>query len=252
MYLIHMRPEQVQDAVRRHVPVVIPAGCVEYHGPHLPIGTDFLIANGVAAAAEERVECVMAPPLCLAPTLSWAAGPEEGEVDFDPEVFFQYARETLRRIAAMGFRRIYILQHHQGPDGLEVLCLKRAAGEVLRETVQQWGTGWGRGPADELPMPNVFGWIRVAYVDTFSRYPGPYPGQIPIGHAGKGETQLIMAALPETVRMEALATLARLPQWLEDAHAADAGEGRQWLEFCVAGWVEELARGIVPRETAQG
>ena len=112
MYLVHMRPEQVQDAVRRNVAVVIPAGCVEYHGPHLPIGTDFLIANSVCVAAEKRVQCVLAPPLSFAPTMAWAAGPEEGEADFDPEALFVYAREALRRIAAMGFRRIYILQQH--------------------------------------------------------------------------------------------------------------------------------------------
>ena len=88
MYLTHMRPEQIQDAVQRNVPVLMAAGCIEYHGPHLPIGTDFLIANSVCVEAEKRVECVMAPPLSLAPTLAWAAGPEEGEIDFDPEVFF--------------------------------------------------------------------------------------------------------------------------------------------------------------------
>ena len=47
MYLIHMRPEQIQDAVRRNVPVVMPAGCIEYHGSHLPVDTDFLIASSV-------------------------------------------------------------------------------------------------------------------------------------------------------------------------------------------------------------
>ena len=32
MYLVKMRPEQIQDAVRRHVPVLMSAGSVEYHG----------------------------------------------------------------------------------------------------------------------------------------------------------------------------------------------------------------------------
>ena len=73
MHLIHMRPEQVQDAVRRNVAVVIPAGCTEYHGPHLPIGTDFLIANAVCERAEKRVECVVGPSLSMAPTMAWAA-----------------------------------------------------------------------------------------------------------------------------------------------------------------------------------
>jgi len=246
MYLIHMRPEQVQDAVQRNVAVVIPAGCTEYHGPHLPIGTDFLIANAVCERAEKRVECVVGPPLSMAPTMAWAAGPDEGEVDFEPEAFFVYVREVLRRIAAMGFRRIYVLQHHQGPDGLEVLCIKRAAGEVVRETVHKWGPRWGRRPTEDLPIPDIFGWIRVAYIDSFSEYPGPRPGRIPVGHAGRGETQLIMGALPDTVRMEALDTLDRLPRWLEDATEADADEGRAWIEFCVDGWVTELSGGVEP------
>ena len=150
-----MRPEQVQDAVARNVPVLMPAGCIEYHGPHLPIGTDFLIAESICVEVETRVACVMAPPLQFAPTLDWAAGPEEGEADFAPEPFFQYAREALRRIAALGFRRIYILQHHQGADGLEVLCLKRAAMEVVRETVHEWGAEPGHIQLDSLSLPGL-------------------------------------------------------------------------------------------------
>ena len=61
------------------------------------------------------------------------------------------------------------------------------------------------------------------------------------GHGSKGETMLIMAVLPETVRMELLGRLETLPSWLENAHEADAQVGRQWLEFCVDGWVRELA-----------
>ena len=56
MYLIHMRPEQIQDAVRRNVPVVMPAGCIEHHGSHLPVDTDFLIASSVCTEVEKQVE----------------------------------------------------------------------------------------------------------------------------------------------------------------------------------------------------
>ena len=242
MYLLNMRPEQLQDAVRRNVPALVPAGVVEYHGPHLPIGTDFLIANAVCTEIEQRAECVVLPPFAYGPTLSWAAGATEGDMDFEPEAFFVYARETLRRIVAMGFQRIYILQHHQGPDGLQVLCLKRAATEVLRETTAVWGAGWGRRPYASNPHPDIFGRIQVAYIDSFSQYPSPDAERVPIGHGGRGETQLIQAALPETVRMDALQSLATLPEWLQDSHQASASEGKRWIEFCVQGWVQELSR----------
>ncbi len=242
MYLIRMRPEQLQDAVSRNVPVLLPAGVVEYHGPHLPIGTDFLIANAVCEEVERRCECVLGPSLPLGPTMSWAAGPEDGEIDFEPEAFYHYVREALKRIAMMGFGRIYVLQHHQGDEGLQCLCLRRAAMELVRDTGTAWGPGYGRKDEHDWPNPAMFRRIIVAHIDSYSQYPSPEAERIPIGHGGRGETQLIMAALPETVRMAALETLAERPRWLRDADDARADEGRRWIEFCVRGWVEELTR----------
>jgi creatinine amidohydrolase len=240
MYLVKMRPEQIQDHVRRNVPVLMAAGVVEFHGPHLPVGTDYLIAAAICEAVEQRCECVLAPPFPFGPTMSWAAGPEEGEVDFEPEPFFQYARSVLRHLLKLGFRRIYVLQHHQGPEGLQSLCLQRAAREIMWEMARQWEPGWGRKPVP--PEPAIFDCIRIAGLDSFSSYPSAESERVPVGHAGKGETQLIMAAYPETVRMEALrAWQGSLPEWLADAWQGKPDEGKRWLEFCIQGWVKELS-----------
>jgi hypothetical protein len=99
-------------------------------------------------------------------------------------------------------------------------------------------------------MANVFGWIQVAYIDSFSEYPSPQSERVPVGHAGRGETQLIMGSLPGTVRMQALGSLAQLPRWLEDAEQADADQGRWWIEFCAQGWARELSRGTTPPDGA--
>lgn len=241
MYLVKMRPEQIKDCVRRNVPVVMAAGVIEFHGPHLPVGTDYLIAASICEAAEQRCECIIAPPLPYGPTMSWAAGPEDGEIDFDPEVMFQYAREIFRQLLKIGFRRIYILQHHQGFEGLQSLCLQRASREVIWEISRQWQPGWGR-KADP-PEANIFNWIKVAQIDTFSHYPSADSPRVPVGHAGMGETQLITAAYPDTVRMDALHEWQEpMPEWLLDANLATADKGRHWLEFCIAGWVHELSR----------
>ena len=66
---------------------------------------------------------------------------------------------------------------------------------------------------------------------------------MPVGHGGRGETQLIMGSLPETVRMDALDTLDETPPWLEDATEANADEGKRWIDFCVGGRVDELSKG---------
>lgn len=237
-----MRPNELQNAVAENIPVVMAAGVVEYHGLHLPIGTDFLIASEIVEGIEERCPCVVAPPVVFGPTLGWAGGIKEGDVDFDPEAMAQYVKEILKHLVAMGFRRIYILQHHQGSEGLQQLCLKRATAEVLRDVVKTWGDSWGRISPDKTPNPSIFSLIKVAGIDSFSTYNDEYPPYIPIGHAGKGETQLIMARYPETVKLSELSVYnGILPEWLLDAHEATEREGKKWLQFCIDGWVRELS-----------
>ena len=52
MYLIYMRPEQIKKAAAADLPLLMAAGVMEYHGPHLPVGTDYLIA---AKTAKTRI-----------------------------------------------------------------------------------------------------------------------------------------------------------------------------------------------------
>jgi len=59
MYLKHMRPAQIRDAVERDLPVILPIGCVECHGYHLPVGCDTIIVEEVARG-EEMFEAMAA------------------------------------------------------------------------------------------------------------------------------------------------------------------------------------------------
>jgi creatinine amidohydrolase len=239
MLLVHMKSEQIKSAIIRNAPVLMAAGVVEYHGPHLPIGTDLLMANAVCEEVERRCDCVLAPPFAYGPTLGWAESPIEGDMDFAPEPFYAYAREALRCILEMGFRRIYVLQFHQGPEGLQSLCLRNAAASLIRETASRWGGGWGRKYTSELPVKNIFSMIKIATLDSFVNDAGC---KMDFTHAGKGETQFMMAACPGLVDMGAMDEVTpELIAWLEDAGLANAAEGGRWLERCVQGWVRELS-----------
>ena len=62
--------EYEREVIARKPPVFLPVGALEQHGPHLPLGTDALLATAVArdAAAKPR-----SPTTSSSPRPRWAA-----------------------------------------------------------------------------------------------------------------------------------------------------------------------------------
>lgn len=54
---------QAQAAFKRTSFVVVPLGSTEQHGPHLPLGTDFLVAKELARRVGERSNVIVTPTL---------------------------------------------------------------------------------------------------------------------------------------------------------------------------------------------
>jgi len=241
MKLIEMRPGQIRAAAEANVPMVMASGVVEYHGPHLPVGVDYLIPATFLAEVERRApdRCVLAPGLPFGTTGSWAGGAIDGEVDLPGDALFAYVKPILKAYLGMGFRRILICQHHQGLDGVEGLCLQRAAAELALEQGQEQGGGarWGRLPDDRVPK--VFGNIKVVSPTSFAT---GEPLNIPWGHGSYGETEYIHAVLPHTVDMTELDRMTPLPRWLRDSHTSTGDEGKVWFERLVTSWVEALSQ----------
>ena len=46
MQMLEMFYDEIQDAVDRKVPFIIPIGTMEYHAHHASCGTDTLVVNG--------------------------------------------------------------------------------------------------------------------------------------------------------------------------------------------------------------
>ena len=240
MYYIKMRPEQIQDCAKRNVPLIMAAGVLEYHGPHLPIGTDALITSDLVKEIEQRCECVVAPDIVYGSTMTWSAGPEEGQVDFDSHIAYLHTKEIFKRFLAVGFRRIYVVQHHQA-GGEQQIGLKFAAREALADISRTWEDGWGRYRDSVLPIPDFFHCIQVLGLDANS----PCPWEIEIGHGSKGETQLMQYYESDYVDMSRLNQFeengVRIPDWLKDSHLGDVVKAKKDMDYCVEAWIKELS-----------
>lgn len=58
-----MRPSQLEAAARKFPVVYVPFGCIEWHGRHLPLGTDALKAHGILVKCAEKFGGVVYPPV---------------------------------------------------------------------------------------------------------------------------------------------------------------------------------------------
>ncbi len=58
-----MRPSELERAAIAFPAVYVPFGLIEWHGPHLPLGTDAIKAHAIAVKAAEKHGGVVYPPL---------------------------------------------------------------------------------------------------------------------------------------------------------------------------------------------
>src|ERR1043165_6982380 len=53
--LVNLTWEEVRDLPRARAVAILPTGAIEAHGPHLPLGTDVIIAQAMSRRAAERL-----------------------------------------------------------------------------------------------------------------------------------------------------------------------------------------------------
>ena len=237
MFLKHMRPAQMHEAIKQNIPLLIPAGCVECHGMHAALGLDTIVAEDLCAAIAERVPAVVAPSIEYGPT-GWAvSGPELGTVDIDGDAFYHYVKEVLRSMLLMGWQRIFIVIEHQGMDGPEALAFRKAAADLSFELARtEKGLGWwGYQPPET--HGNVWGRVKVGLAIL------PAAEAVCRGdHAGHLETSLLMYLHPDMVDMEQLdhPRFWYTEQAGTPAGTANAEDGRRYFDAMLSAWLDEL------------
>ena len=160
--------------------VVLPVGATEQHGPHLPLGTDFLIVEHVTRAAAHEARASV--DVLVAPTFQTGSShhhlPFGGTISLSTERYYGALRDMTESLIQSGFRRIFIVNGHGGNHELIELVVRDLALTYACNLAAASYWNLAREPlAERLP-------------DLHQRLPG---------HAGVFETSLIMALHPELV-----------------------------------------------------
>jgi len=156
---------------------LVPVGALEAHGPHLPLATDVIIAEGLArraaAALEAEGRAAAVAPAVVYSVTDYAGG-FAGTAGIPAEVAAAHVRAVVDGLARAGFRRVVLANAHLEPAHVASL---RAA---------------------------VEGTVAALADCTEKRFARTLTEEYKRGacHAGSYETSLVLAEKPELVRAE--------------------------------------------------
>jgi len=111
-YFWELTQPEIAAQLKRNPLVILPAGSVEQHGPHLPTGTDIFAATVISHRVAERMDGLVLPatPLGVTPMHM----PFEGTVTLSSDTFMRVVTETCASAAKHGAKNLVILNWHEG------------------------------------------------------------------------------------------------------------------------------------------
>ena len=187
---------------------VVPIGCLEKHGNHLPLGTDILSAREVATRAAEQEEVMIFPFLpfggvcevkhCL------------GTVALSMKLLLQMLEELCDELSRNGFKKILFLNGHGGNAPL--------LNAFIRSRLER--------PHDYAVYTANYFQLTNEQRAEFEKLNGE-PIRIE-GHACIYETSTVMAFAPELVKMEALSDNGKPLHRLDEFIDLDIGSSVGW------------------------
>ncbi len=226
--------------------VVLPVASMEQHGPHLPVGVDTILCEGVCKAGAEKAAADV--PVVVAPTL-WCGMAEHhmafgGTFTFDIPTYRAVLLCFLKSLERHGFNRVFIVNGHGG----NIAPLNAFLPDFARETSLK---------------------VRAAtYFELAASDLAPLlEDQKRVHHACEVETSLMMVLAPDSVKRDRIseafggvagtnapgggdwyATPTRFRSFKEltasgvngDARRASREKGEKLLAICVDGLAGKL------------
>ena len=197
---IELAPQEFQERLAACPVAYLPLGTLEWHGPHLPYGTDILQGDALFRIAAERIGGIVMPGLFMGPDRSLE---QDGKDYYGMDIHIDAAKSP----------RHYPLQQLPGsaywlPTELYEELLKAILRQLARAGFRVV-VGVGHGPST-TSFKNLADWAKETLGLTLLT---PYTEceiKYIHDHAGKSETSNIMHFFPELVHMD------RLPEDLNE------------------------------------
>jgi len=196
----NLREEEFTQAIEKSGGLcVMPVGCLEMHGQHLPLNTDCLIAEATAKLASEVEDVVVFPTFKFGDIQGLKQ--HYGSVILSVGLIQEMLTELCAEIARNGFKKIMLLNAHGGNTAI-LNNFIRSTMYAKKDYVVMCRNAYDWGIHDlvrELDNGAEFPHLNDADKECLRDF---VYNRKTIGHACLEETSLILAIAPELVRMD--------------------------------------------------
>jgi creatinine amidohydrolase len=176
---------------------VLPVGAVEWHGPHLPFGTDVILAAEFAARLRGDFTAVVFPAMPYSACPGKTSG-HEGTIAIRPEVALAYLCDVLQGIVEAGFERVLVLNGHDANMSMARAAMEWVSGRVTSSFL----------------LVNWFQLLTPA--ETAHLFGGPNGDHNGRGHGGPYESAAVWSFAPESVNTDGVDDLPPRPALATD------------------------------------
>jgi len=174
--------EEIRERAQQGWLAIIPTGCTEQQGPHLPVDFDTWFVEQVCSAASKKAESYFGIHSLVLPVMPFGPTSEHrnygsGYIDIPQEQHEELVFAILKSLAEQGFRRIVVWRGCGAHD--------------LRQTIERFNKEYKRKSKAYLP--------GHPYHDIWRHIGDP---SNPGGHADAFATSIALYLRPEFVRTE--------------------------------------------------
>lgn len=181
--------------------IIIPAGATEVYGPHLPMGSDIIVAQRVSELIAKEVNGLVAPCLEVGQSKSLTSFP--GTIAISAATLSAVYREIIQECIRLGFKNYVLINAHKHNS------------QPLNEVLEDLRLSHG---------------IKYMQIDWWQYMPivakDVYEYKTPFTHAGESGTSTMLYLAKEYVHMERAITVEPMykEKWPGIAKSVDFAE----------------------------